>query len=437
MSTTIIATPQAPVRPASPPNAIADARAIVQETADALDLDPGLQQILAAPERTVSVNIPVVMDDDSVMVFPGYRVQHSSARGPFKGGIRYHPAVSLEETTAMAMLMTWKCAVLDLPFGGAKGGVRVDPRMLSRNELERLTRAYALAIRPVIGVRRDIPAPDVNTDEQTMAWMVDALSQAEGESVTATVTGKPVALGGSRGRAQATGKGLAVIALELLREQGREPADTTVAVQGFGKVGRSAALALAAAGCRIVGISDVSTGLYHPDGLDLQAVTRHLRHHPNALLESYQTPLIDTISNEDLLELPVDLLVPAALAGQITGENAGRVRAGSIIEGANGPLTAEADGILQDAGVTVVPDILANAGGVVVSHLEWVQDLQGLFWDESQVEEHLQQGMTRAYAEVSAAASEHRVPMRQAAYRLAIARVAEAVRLRGRFAGTG
>lgn len=432
MSTTIDEMPNTLTRPAAPPSsAIADARNLLRETAAALELDPGIQEMLAVPERSLTVNFPVVMDDGSIEVFTGYRVQHSGARGPFKGGIRYHPAVSLEETTVLAMLMTWKCAVLDLPFGGAKGGVQCDPRRFSQAELERLTRRYTMAIKPIIGPHRDIPAPDINTNQQVMAWMVDTLSQVDDAAAMASVTGKPIALGGSEGRASATGKGISVVALELLRAHGKAPAQTTVAVQGFGNVGRSAALSLFEAGCKVVAISDVSTGLYQPEGLDIAAIAEHLGHLPNGLLESYDAPGITRISNDELLEMKVDLLVPAALEGQITGANAQRVRAWAIVEGANGPVTADADEILDAAGVIVVPDILANAGGVVVSHLEWVQDLQGLFWDEAQVEARLQERMARAFADVSRRAAEQGITLRQAAYRLAVSRVAEAARWRG------
>jgi glutamate dehydrogenase (NAD(P)+) len=405
---------------------------LLGETASALGLEAGLRQLLALPERVLEVNVPVVMDDGQVEIFSGFRVQHSGARGPFKGGIRFHPDVTVDETTVLAMLMTWKCAVVDLPFGGAKGGVRCDPRRLSRSELERLTRSFTLAIRPVIGPRRDIPAPDVNTDEQVMAWMMDTLSTVDGEAALATVTGKPVGLGGSLGRCRATGNGLAIVAQALLREHGRRPEQTRVAVQGFGKVGRAAAQALAAVGCRVVAVSDISTGLYRDEGLDFAALDDHVRHGPDGLLNSYRAPGLKPIENEELLALDIDLLVPAALEGQITAANANRVHAWAVIEGANGPVTAEADRILDEKGVIVVPDILANAGGVVVSHLEWVQDLQGLFWEENQVEAHLRRRMERAFTDVSVLATESGVPLRRAAYRLALSRVAEATRQRGR-----
>jgi glutamate dehydrogenase (NAD(P)+) len=422
----------APAAPQAPAAAVADAQGLLAEAADALGLEPGLREVLAQPERVLTVNVPVVMDDGEVQVFKGFRVQHSSARGPFKGGIRFHPAVSLEETTVLAMLMTWKCAVVDLPFGGAKGGVQVDPRRLSRQELEQLTRRYTLAIRPIIGPHRDIPAPDVNTDEQVMAWMMDTLSVVDDEAELASVTGKPIALGGSAGRARATGQGISIVALALLREHGRRPEETSVAVQGFGKVGRAAASALAAAGCRVVAISDVSTGLYRVEGLDVAALEAYARQVPDGLLAGYTAAGVQAIGNDELLALDVDLLVPAALEGQITGANADRVRAWAVVEGANGPVTAEGDRILAEQGVIVVPDILANAGGVVVSHLEWVQDLQGLFWDAEQVAAHLRQRMTKAFRDVSALARERNVSLRRAAYLLGVSRVAEATRLRGR-----
>ncbi|MFN8661239.1 MAG: Glu/Leu/Phe/Val dehydrogenase [Thermomicrobiales bacterium] len=413
------------------PHGLADARALLEEAADALQLEPGLRRLLALPERALAVNIPVIMDDGQVEVFTGYRVQHSSARGPFKGGIRFHPGVTLEETTVLAMLMTWKCAILGLPFGGAKGGVQVNPRLLSRNELHQLTRRFTQAIQPIIGARRDIPAPDINTDEQTMAWMMDALGTLGDETAVAAVTGKPVGLGGSLGRDRATGNGIAITVLALLRQHGRLPEGTRVAVQGFGKVGASAARALAEAGCRVVAVSDVSTGFYHPLGLDIAALESHIRAETGRLLASYTAPDIAWIDNATLLALDVDVLIPAALEAQITAENAGHVRAWAIAEGANAPVTAAADHILADRGVIVVPDVLANAGGVVVSHLEWVQNLQGYYWDAEAVDTHLRQRMEQAFADVVGLASACEIPLRQAAYRLAVSRVAEATRLRG------
>lgn len=417
--------------PAATTNTVAGASDLLHETADALGLAPGLCAVLATPERSVTVNVPIVMDDGELQVFEGYRVQHSSARGPYKGGLRFAANLSLNESTRLAKLMTWKCAVLDLPLGGAKGGIRVDPRQLSRAELERLTRRFTLAIQPMLGSRLDIPAPDMNTDEQVMAWMVDALSTAGHDDALASVTGKPLALGGSRGRAAATGRGIAMVALELLRDHGRDPRETTVAVQGFGKVGMAAALALAEAGCRIVALSDISAALHSHRGLDVPTLAAHVRHLPHRLLGGYVMPGIDRIENEELLSLPVDLLVPAAMEDQITAANAHSVRAWAVVEGANAPVTADADRHLDAAGIIVVPDILANAGGVVVSHLEWVQNLQGLSWSDEEVGAHLRRLMVGAYHDVSRIAREERVSPRRAAYRLAVGRVAEAVRWRG------
>lgn len=425
-------TTTATLAPQTPTAVISDARVLVEAAADALDLEPGIREVLSVPERSLAVTIPVVMDDGQIEVFPGYRVQHSGARGPFKGGIRFHPDVTLEETTVLAMLMTWKCALLDLPFGGAKGGVRVEPRRLSRSELERLTRSFTLAISPLLGAQRDIPAPDLNTNEQTMAWMIDTLSIVGDNSAMASVTGKPLALGGSLGRARATGEGIAIAALTLLRHRGRSPEKMSVAVQGFGKVGAAAANALSAASCRIVAVSDVSTGLYHPGGLDVAILEEHVRQSADGLLAGFDAPGVESIGNAELLELDVDVLVPAALEAQITAANAHRVRSWAIVEGANGPVTADADCILEGKGVIVVPDILANAGGVVVSHLEWVQNRQGLFWDANEVAAHLRRRMEQSFAEVMALAAEHDLPLRHAAYRLAVSRVAEATRLRGR-----
>ncbi|MEA2525700.1 MAG: glutamate dehydrogenase [Thermomicrobiales bacterium] len=424
---------QAGFAPAPATDFLAGARALLDEAATTLGLDDGLRAVLAEPERALSVAVPVVMDDGELKVFRGYRVQHSSARGPGKGGVRFHPDVTLDETSALAMLMTWKCAVVNLPFGGAKGGVACNPRSMSATELERLTRRYTAAILPIIGPQRDIPAPDINTDERTMAWMMDTITTIEGQSAWAAVTGKPVALGGSVGRGQATGNGVAIVAQEYLRVTGRSVENATVAVQGFGKVGKAAALALARLGCRVVALSDVSGGLYDPSGLDLARIDEYTGKTPGGLLAGYHAPGVEEIGNEDLLELPVDVLVPSALEAQITRDNAARIRAKVIVEGANGPVTVDADRSLHERGVVVIPDILANAGGVVVSYLEWVQDLQAMFWDEVEVERSLHQRMTRSFVDVWATAQKHGVSLRSAAYLLAVSRVAEAIRLRGIF----
>jgi glutamate dehydrogenase/leucine dehydrogenase len=409
----------------------ADARSLLDETAEALHLGEGIRATLAAPERALIVNLPVKMDDGRIEVFTGYRVQHSTARGPAKGGIRFHPDVSLAEVSALAMMMTWKNAVVGVPFGGGKGGVRCNPRKLSATELERLTRRFTEGILPILGPHRDIPAPDVNTNEQTMAWMMDAASVHNNDASRAMVTGKPVALGGSLGRSSATGHGIAIVATEVLRKLGREPEQTTVAVQGFGNVGSSAAVALARAGCRVVAVSDVSTGFYNPDGLDLDAMLSYVREWPGRLLTGFSGDGLKEVAPVDVLTLPVDLVVPAALEDQITAENAPRIQAPIIVEGANGPTTNEADPILASRGITVVPDILANAGGVVVSHAEWVQNLQGASWSLNEVNEYLYKRMTRAFEDIWTLGQERSITLREAAYRRAVARTAEALELRG------
>jgi len=399
--------------------------------AKAIGLDPGLHRFLAAPERTLIVSVPVQMDDGSLEVYTGYRVQHSTGRGPGKGGIRFHPAVSLDEVQGLAMLMTWKCAVLDLPLGGAKGGVAVDPKKLSQREVQRLTKRYTAAILPIIGPEQDIPAPDVNTDAQTMAWIVDTMTMMTGKHSPEVVTGKPVELGGSRGRHEATGRGVAFVTLETLRRQGRPIEGARVAIQGFGNVGSIAAKALAAAGCRIVGISDVSGGYASAAGFDIPLAIEHVRQHPQRLLEGL--PGATPISNDDLLAMDVDVLIPAALEAQITADNAGAVRARIIVEGANGPVTAEADRMLNDRGVLIAPDILANAGGVVVSYFEWVQSRAQFYWELEEVESRLEIYMRRAIELVLAKAKAYDCTTREAAFIIAVERVAKAIELRGIF----
>jgi glutamate dehydrogenase (NAD(P)+) len=406
---------------------------LLDDAARQLALDSGIHAILREPERSLSVTVPVRLDDGHIEVFRGYRVQHSSACGPCKGGLRYHPDVSLAETSALAMLMTWKCAVVDLPFGGAKGGVRCDPRWLSAGEVERLTRRYTKAIVPIIGPHQDIPAPDVNTDERTMAWMMDTVSMLEGRSELAIVTGKPVALGGSLGRQEATGRGVAVVALELLKRHGLDPAGATVAVQGFGKVGAATAEALAQSGCRIVAVGDASGALYRREGLDIAALRQYTRSSAGHLLAGYGDRRVEWLDNDQLLQIGVDVLVPAALEGQITVDNAAKIGARFVVEGANGPTTEAADRILRQRGIPVVPDVLANAGGVVVSYLEWVQGLQAFFWDAEQIDHHLQQKMVRAFGQVWSLAEERGISLRSAAYLLAVSKVAKAIELRGIF----
>jgi glutamate dehydrogenase (NAD(P)+) len=405
----------------------------LDSVAEMLHLDPGLHAILRQPERELTVAVPVIMDDGQVKVFTGYRVQHSSARGPCKGGIRYHPDVCLNEVKALAALMSWKCAVAGIPYGGAKGGVQCDPRLLSQDELQRMTRRYTTMIMPIIGARRDIPAPDVNTNAQTMAWITDTVSMLRGETAIDVVTGKPIPLGGSLGRQEATGRGVALVTQQLQKRRGQQLADTTVAVQGYGNVGSNAATILRQLGCTIVAVSDISGGRYAPGGLDIAAINRHVAQNPSRLLEGYEAPGVEHISNEELLLAAVDVLVPAALEHQIRADNAPKIQAKAIVEAANGPTTREADDILSDRGIIVVPDILANAGGVVVSYFEWVQDLQFFFWEEAEVNRHLQRIMDHSFEQVWEYGQQHNVPLRQAAAMLAISRVAEAVRLRGVF----
>jgi glutamate dehydrogenase (NAD(P)+) len=395
-----------------------------------LGLDDGMHQLLATPRRSLEVAVPLRREDGSLQVLQGYRVQHNLSRGPAKGGIRFHPATDMDEVRALAMWMTWKCALMGIPYGGAKGGVAVDPRQLTRLELERVTRRYASEIMPIIGPEKDIPAPDVGTDEQTMAWMMDTYSIHSGYTVTGVVTGKPVSIGGSQGRAGATSRGVMYAAFSALREAGIDHRGATVAVQGFGKVGGLAAQFLHDAGCLVVAVSDVGGGVYRERGLNPAALLRHLRDGAESVVGF---PGTETITNEELLELDVDVLVPAALEGVIHEGNADRVRAFFVVEGANGPTTPDADAILADRNVVVVPDVLANAGGVAVSYFEWVQDLQAYFWTEDEVNDRLRSLMERAYDEVSELAREREVSLRTAAQMIGVGRVADAHRTRGLF----
>ncbi len=416
----------------SPESASAYRTAVAQfdAVAERLHLSPSVAEVLRQPKRELVVNFPVKMDDGSVHVFTGYRVQHDQARGPCKGGIRYHPSVGLDEVRALAMWMTWKCAVVNLPFGGAKGGVAVDPRALTPNELENLTRRYAAEISIIIGPERDIPAPDMGTDMRIMAWIMDTYSMNAGHSVPGVVTGKPLSIGGSQGRVEATGRGLLYISQEAVRSLGRTLEGSSVAVQGFGNVGSVTAKLMAQAGARVVAVSDVDGGVYRASGFTADEL---IAAKSSGLPLSQAVAGADRITNAELLELPVDLLIPAAMEGQITTRNANKIRAGLIVEGANGPTTPEADAILASNGVPVVPDILANAGGVVVSYFEWVQDLQSFFWEEDEVNVKLHRIMTRAFAEVRALQERERVTMRDAANMLGVGRVAEAFLTRGVF----
>jgi len=402
---------------------------------DSLALDEGLRALIKQPERELTVSVPIRRDDGSISVYTGFRVQHSSARGPCKGGIRFHPVVDLNEVRALALLMTLKCAVANLPYGGAKGGVSVDPAGLSNHELERLTRRYAAMIMPILGGKRDIPAPDVNTNPAIMAWFMDTVSMIQGHLVPEIITGKPIELGGSKGRIDATGRGVAIATVEMLRRLRRKPEEIRVAVQGYGNVGFYAAQTLAQEyGCRIVGVSDVSSGLYNPNGLPLSSLNDHITHNPGSLLSSYAiNGYVEKITNEELLTLNVDVLIPAAIENQITANNADLVQAQVLVEGANGPTTFEADAILRERGIHVVPDILANAGGVIVSYLEWVQDLQWFFLEASEVRTRLGDVMRRAFEEVWSLAERGQIDLRSAAYLLAVRRVAQAINQRGVF----
>lgn len=384
------------------------------------------------PERELKVTFPVTMDDGSVQVFEGYRVQHSSARGPCKGGIRYHQNVDLDEVKALAAWMTFKCAVVGIPYGGAKGAVKVDPSLLSENELQRLTRRYTAAILPIIGPDQDIPAPDVNTNSQVMSWIMDTYSMMKGHTVPGVVTGKPIVIGGSLGRVEATGHGVMIAARESLKKLGIPIESTRVAVQGMGNVGSVAAKLISDLGAKVVAVSDVSGGIYDANGLNLKDILSHLSTKGN-LLKNYTADGIKRISNEELLVLDVDVLVPAALENQITEKNAGSIKARVIVEGANGPTTVDADTILEERGITVIPDILANAGGVIVSYFEWVQNIQSLFWDEDEINKTLSRILCKAIDEVFALHFERNVSLRTSAYALALQKITIAKNIRGIF----
>jgi glutamate dehydrogenase (NAD(P)+) len=397
--------------------------------AEILNLNDGMRKILRVPQREFTVRFPVKMDDGSVRVFTGYRVHHNITRGPAKGGIRYHPDVDIDEVRALAMWMTWKCALVNIPYGGAKGGVIVDPKQLSMNELEHMTRRFASEISILIGPEKDIPAPDVNTDAQVMAWIMDTISMHRGYTVPAVVTGKPLDVFGSLGRVDATGRGVSITAREAAKHLGVKFAQATAVVQGFGNVGGTSALLMNNMGAKIIAVSDVNGGYYNKRGLNIPAALEHARQYRS--LAEYNEPGLEKISNAELLELKCDILVPAALENQITGANAERIKARIIVEGANGPTTPAADEILYDNGVFVVPDILANAGGVTVSYFEWVQGLQEFFWSEEEINERLERIMVRSFSSVLDLALKHKIPMRTAAYMVAVQRVADATTIRG------
>lgn len=398
--------------------------------ADLLDLEPGLYKVLRKPEKQIIVACPTMLDNGEIEVFTGIRVLYNTSRGPAKGGIRFDMNVTLDEVTALAAWMTWKCAVVNVPFGGAKGGVICDPLKMSAHELERLTRRYTANIITTLGPDSDVPAPDVNTNERVMAWIMDTYSMHKNHTVTAVVTGKPVEMGGSLGRRQATGRGCMFVTREALGHLGMAVKGTTVAVQGFGNVGSVAAQLLAREGCRVVAVSDRTGGVYSAAGLDVDDLVGWIRKHKT--LEGYDKG--DVISNEELLQLEVDVLVPAALENVITTKNASRIRAKIICEGANGPTTAGADAILEEKGIFVIPDILANAGGVTVSYFEWVQDRSGYFWSEDVVNERLRDIMVNGFRDVLELSRQHKVNMRTASYMLSISRVATVHRLRGIYA---
>ena len=402
-----------------------------RNAAEILNLEEGLFQYLASPFKQVIVSIPVVMDDGRIEVFEGYRVIHDNVLGPSKGGIRYAPDVSLDEVKALASWMTWKCAVVNVPFGGAKGGVRCDPKQLSMAELERLTRRYTANLLEVFGPDRDIPAPDMNTNEQIMAWIMDTYSMNSLKTETAVVTGKPIILGGSQGRKEATGRGVVTVTLAALGKIGLMPNKATVVVQGFGNVGSVSADLMYQQGSRIIAVSDISGGYYNKKGLDIPEMMEYMKSSNNSL-EGY--PNADPISNSDLLELECDVLIPAAKEDQISRENASNIKARIISEGANGPVTANADSVLNDKGIMVIPDILANAGGVTVSYFEWVQDRQGYFWTEERVNRRLNRMMRSAFDNTYGVSEQYDITLRQAAYVYAIDRVATTLKMRGIYA---
>jgi glutamate dehydrogenase len=398
-----------------------------QRAADLMKLDPNVQEILRKPRRILSINFPVRMDDGSILLYQGFRSQHNNALGPYKGGIRFHPNVTIDEVKALSMWMTWKCAVAGVPFGGAKGGVTVNPKTLSHRELERLSRAFFSLIHEIVGPFRDIPAPDVYTDSQTMAWFMDEYSKFDRNNAFAVVTGKPIIIGGSLGRDTATSRGVAICVEEAARHLKMDLKKATCAIQGFGNVGSFTHMFLEEAGVKVVAVSDSKGGIYKKSGLWYNEVGAHKKKTGSVT----GLPGSDEISNEDLLELEVDILVPSALENQVTERNASRIKARLIAEGANGPTSPEADDILFKKGVRVIPDILANSGGVSTSYLEWVQNLQHLYWTAEEVDHRLKSIMTKAFREVWKTTEEHNVDMRTGAYVYAIGKVTEAMKIRG------
>lgn len=403
----------------------------LEESAKLLGYEPCDYEILKYPERELVVSIPVKMDDGQVKVFTGYRIQHSTSRGPCKGGIRFHPDIDLDEVKALAALMTWKCAVANIPYGGAKGGVQVDPSLLSKDELSRLTRRYTAGILPILGPEKDIPAPDVNTNATIMGWIMDTYSMFKGYAVPGVVTGKPIEIGGSLGRKDATGRGVMIVTDEIAFRMGVDIQKCTIAVQGFGNVGGTAARLFYEKGYKVVAVSDVYVALYNPEGLNISDMVKYVSQ--TGSLKGYSAKGVSEITNSELLTLDVDILVPAALENQITGENARDIKAKIIVEAANGPTTTEADKILKEKGITLVPDILANIGGVVVSYFEWVQNLQAIFWDEHEINAMLKKLMLRSFDDVYSISVEKNVTLRNAAFMLALQRVVQAKKIRGIF----
>jgi len=395
-----------------------------------LGYSDSLVEAISYPERELKVSVPVVMDDGSVKVFEGYRVQHNTTRGPAKGGVRFHQNVNIDEVRALSAWMTFKCAVANIPYGGGKGGVVVDPSKLSKEELRRLTRRYTAMIAPIIGPESDIPAPDVGTNAEVMGWMMDTYSMLKGHCVPGIVTGKPIELGGALGRTAATGRGVTIVTLNTMEKLGMNVKDSKIAIQGMGNVGSNAAKLLYEAGAKIVAVSDVSGGVYMEEGLPIDKIMEHLAT-PGNLLESLKLKTAVRISNSELLTLPVDLLIPAALENQINDTNADKIKAKVIVEAANGPITLEADKVLEAKGIPVIPDILANAGGVVVSYFEWVQNIQSLYWTEDMANQRLKEIMDRAFEDVWNISEEKKVPFRTGAYLIAVKRVIEAKKIRG------
>ncbi|WP_135822433.1 glutamate dehydrogenase GdhB [Halostella litorea] len=408
-------------------SALETARRQLREAATHVDVDPGVIERLRHPTRVVEVSVPLERDDGNVEVFTGYRAQHDDVRGPYKGGLRYHPDVTAQECVGLSMWMTWKCAVMDLPFGGGKGGIVVNPKDLSTGEKERLTRRFAEEIRDEVGPKRDIPAPDMGTDAKTMAWFMDAYSMQQGETTPGVVTGKPPVVGGSYGREEAPGRSVAIVAREAIDYYDKDIGETTVAVQGYGSVGANAARLLQDWGAKVVAVSDVNGGVYDTDGLDTHAIPSH-DEQPEGVM-GQDAP--NTVTNEELLELDVDVLIPAAIGNVITMDNAGRIDADIVVEGANGPTTSGADRILDERDVPVIPDILANAGGVTVSYFEWLQDINRRKWSEERVNSELESEMLSAWEDVRAEVEAGDVSWRDAAYVVALNRIGKAKEARG------